>query len=95
MIRKLLYRFRRQVLVWQVDWIWHRMKSSDRLQYRLYTKLKTTKAALVKLDATEMSKGEAHVVVRCQRRRPTTYRSRGRLGLDTSPDSHLLYTSNA
>ena len=76
MIRKLLYRFRRMVLVWR----FHRLQfmagaTYDRYkvwvesgQYsdyrRLFEKMRSIKLQLAKLDATEMSKGEAHVVVR-------------------------------
>ena len=57
MIRKLLYRFRRMVLVWRL----RRLRNRSLLIHRQIGK---TNKKIAKLDATEMSKGEAHVVVR-------------------------------
>ena len=68
MIRKLLYRFRRLVLVWRLGRISRNRIIAD-IRYQenylsLLRKRGSIKLQLAKLDATEMSKGEAHVVVR-------------------------------
>ena len=68
MIRKLLYRFRRLVLVWRLGRISRNRIIAD-IRYQenylsLLRKRGSIKLQLAKLDAAEMSKGEAHVVVR-------------------------------
>ena len=65
MIRKLLYRFRRQVLVWKASRLKRRFDAIPHGSDRLYLdSRRKVDIQLAKLDATEMSKGEAHVVVR-------------------------------
>ena len=77
MIRKLLYRFRRLVLVWRLRWLERESKGvrSKVLWYggkqyywirdlRLEEQLDAINIQIIKLDAAEMSKGEAHVIVR-------------------------------
>ena len=67
MIRKLLYRFRRMVLVWRLDRLSRRLKVSHYFQnvdIRVWDEIDMTTKQLNKLDATEMSKGEAYVGIR-------------------------------
>ena len=77
MISKLLYRCRRMVLVWQVNGLESRidyMRGKELLcsssKYYWLSKLVLKEQVdainlqIVQLDATEMSKGDAHVVVR-------------------------------
>ena len=70
MIRKLLYRFRRMVLVWKLRWLRFRrlfIGGEHYFNYRNdsgWSEIKSIRAKIARLDATEMSKGEAHVVVR-------------------------------
>ena len=59
MIRKLLYRFRRLALVWRLDRLERRSAATKRLQTDLYGANIITRVKIAKLDATEMSKGEA------------------------------------
>ena len=67
MIRKLLYRFRRMVLVWQLERLRSRLLLTHRLQLdrpNLLQKLVIQNLHIAQLDATEMSKGEAYVGIR-------------------------------
>ena len=67
MIRKLLYRFRRQVLVCRVNWLGRSIKEEkyvSKVDQRTLDDFNLGLNQIIKLDATEMSKGEAHVVVR-------------------------------
>ena len=77
MIRRLLYLFRRMVLVWRLRRLERKIEdvrgkefwSAGRKYYwlhdvRLEEQLDAINLQLNKLDATEMSKGDAHVVVR-------------------------------
>ena len=67
MIRKLLYLFRRQVLVWRLRRLERRRDHAfffDLPLIGIMQKLFITRCRIIKLDATEMSKGDAHVVVR-------------------------------
>ena len=57
MIRKLLYRFRRMVLVWK------QRRVMGTLNVRI-DKMDAINGKIAKLDATEMSKGEAYVGIR-------------------------------
>ena len=64
MIRKLLYRFRRLVLVWRRRIFQFMMNTTARFHYFAFDKVQKTNVKLTKLDASEMSKGEAYVIVR-------------------------------
>ena len=67
MIRKLLYRFRRMVLVWQLERLRSRLLLTHRLQRArpdLLQKIVKTDLQIAQIDYDEMSKGEAHVVVK-------------------------------
>ena len=67
MIRKLLYRFRRMALEWRLSRLknkFYRMRNCNISPAQLFYQINETRLQLAKLDATEMSKGEAHVVVR-------------------------------
>ena len=67
MIRKLLYRFRRMVLVWRLDWLVHRLKRVSPLRAYdspIWDEIDVASDELVRLDAAEISKGEAYVIVR-------------------------------
>ena len=68
MIRKLLYRFRRMVLVRRLSRLKYNRMIADRRYHEnhlsLLVRIEMTSVMITKLDATEMSKGEAYVVVR-------------------------------
>ena len=67
MIRRLLYRFRRRVLVWRLSRIQRRIDDAlhrGKTYRHLLEPHLITNVKIMRLDATEMSKGEAYVVVR-------------------------------
>ena len=64
MTRKLLYRFRRLVLVWKLRRLRDWLNFTQGLNSYLYTKYSITCGQIAKLDAAEMSKGRAEVIVR-------------------------------
>ena len=67
MIRKLLYRFRRMVLVWELRLLQRRLGMAQRFymdSQSKYDAVYLLQAKIMALDATEMSKGEAYVIVR-------------------------------
>ena len=67
MIRKLLYRFRRMVLVWRLDRLGRRLKAARYFRLvepGLWIEIDSIQSRLNKLDASEMSKGEAYVGIR-------------------------------
>ena len=67
MIHKLLYQVRRRVLVWRLDRLSRKLKAARYFRLvepGLWIEIDSIQSQLNKLDATEISKGEAHVIVR-------------------------------